>query len=58
MNSIEQARFEPQYREMRQTLVPQGKRPKTVDAYSRAVRRIAAHFDRCPDRLTTAEPKA
>ena len=30
----------------------QGKSQKTIEAYSRAVRRITTHFDRCPDRLT------
>jgi len=30
----------------------QGKSQKTIDAYSRAVRRISEHFDCCPDKLT------
>ena len=30
----------------------QGKSKKTIDAYSRAVRRISEHFDCCPDQLT------
>lgn len=30
----------------------QGKSQKTIDAYSRAVRRISNHFDCCPDKLT------
>jgi len=35
----------------------QGKRPATIDAYSRAVRRISAYFDKSPDGLTTANLK-
>jgi len=42
---------------MQQALLLQGKRPKTIDAYSRAVRRIAGCFDRCPDNLKAAELK-
>ena len=33
----------------------QGKRPSTIDAYSRAVRRISEFFDRVPDTFTVAE---
>ena len=32
--------------------------PKTVAAYSRAVRRVAEYFDCCPDRLTNEHLKA
>jgi integrase/recombinase XerD len=35
----------------------QGKRPATIDAYARAVRRITAFFDKAPDMLTTADLK-
>ena len=35
----------------------QGKRPSTIDAYSRALRRITAYFDRDPQTLTTADLK-
>ena len=35
----------------------QGKRPSTIDAYARAVRRITAFFDKSPDTLTTADLK-
>ena len=35
----------------------QGKRPSTIDAYARAVRRITAFFDKAPDTLTTADLK-
>ena len=30
----------------------QGKAKKTVDSYSRAIRRVSEHFDCCPDELT------
>ena len=39
-------------------LTLQGKRPATIDAYSRAVRRITEFFDRCPDTLSTADLKS
>ena len=57
MNPTEQARFKPLYLAMQQALTLQGKRPKTIDAYSRAVRRVADYFDRCPDNLTADELK-
>ena len=57
MNPTEQARFNPLYLAMQQALTLQGKRPKTIDAYSRAVRRVADYFDRCPDNLTADELK-
>ena len=34
-----------------------GKRPSTIDGYSRAVRRITEYFDQVPDTLTTADFK-
>jgi site-specific recombinase XerD len=58
MNSIEQARFKPLYQEMQQALLLQGKRPKTIDAYSRGIRRVADYVDRCPDNLTADELKS
>ncbi|RYU48352.1 hypothetical protein ERW52_07790 [Aliivibrio finisterrensis] len=33
----------------------QGKRPATIDAYSRAVHRISEFFDLCPDTLNTTD---
>lgn len=35
----------------------QGKVERTIDSYARAVRRISAFFDLCPDRLTEAHLK-
>jgi integrase/recombinase XerD len=57
VNSIEQARFTPLYEQMLQALKLQGKRPKTVDAYCRGIRRVADFVDRCPDDLTANELK-
>ena len=58
MNETEQARFAQLYDQHLNALKLQGKRPRTVEAYARAVRRIAAHFDRCPDQLAAGELKA
>ena len=58
MNSIEQARFNPLYQQMQQALLLQGMRPKTIDAYSRGIRRVADYVDRCPDNLTADELKS
>jgi site-specific recombinase XerD len=57
MNPTEQARFKPLYLAMQRALTLQGKRPKTIDAYSRAIRRVSDYFDRCPDNLTADELK-
>jgi len=57
MNAVEQARFDELYQDMQQNLLLQGKRPKTIEAYSRGVRRVADYFDRCPDKLTAADLK-
>ena len=55
MNSIEQARFRPLFENMQRALKLQGKAKATKDAYTRAVRRTAAYFDRCPDDLSAEE---
>jgi integrase/recombinase XerD len=57
--SIEQqrARYREHYRKLREALICQGLRPKTIDAYSRGVRRVAGYFKRCPDDLTPDELK-
>jgi integrase/recombinase XerD len=57
MNTSEQQRFDCLYQQHLTNLTLQGKRPATIDAYSRAVRRISAYFDCCPDKLTTADLK-
>ncbi len=50
MDAAEQARFERLYQQHLLALKTQGNRPKTIDAYSRALRRLRNHFDRCPIR--------
>ncbi len=57
MTPYEQQRFDFLYEQHLTNLRLQGKRKATIDAYSRAVRRIAAHFDRCPDNLEHHELK-
>jgi len=52
MNKSETARFNKLYESHLRLLKLQGKSQKTIDAYSRAVRRIGQHFDCCPDQLT------
>ncbi|UML92562.1 site-specific integrase [Shewanella xiamenensis] len=57
MDIHEQQRFDLLYEQHLTNLTLQGKRPATIDAYSRAIRRIAAYFDCCPDTLTTDDLK-
>ncbi len=57
MNTSEQQRFDFLYEQHLTNLTLQGKRPATIDAYSRAVRRIAAYLDCCPDNLSTDDLK-
>jgi integrase/recombinase XerD len=52
MDKAEQKRFNSLYNHHLRLLKLQGKSPKTIDAYARAVRRISEHFDCCPDQLT------
>ena len=52
MNQAETNRFNKLYQRHLRLLKLQGKSKKTIDAYSRAVRRIREHFDCCPDQLT------
>ena len=52
MKKSEKNRFNQLYQWHLRLLKLQGKSPKTIDAYSRAVRRISEFFDCCPDHLT------
>jgi integrase len=52
MNKSETNRFNELYQRHLRLLKLQGKSQKTIEAYSRAVRRISEFFDCCPDRLT------
>jgi len=57
MNPSEQSRFDKLYQKLLISLKLQGLRPKTIDSYSRAVRKIAEHFDCCPDTLSKPQLK-
>ena len=52
MNKSEENRFAELYQRHLNLLKLQGKSKSTIDAYSRAVRRIKKHYDLCPDKLT------
>jgi len=52
MNQAETNQFNELYQSHLRLLKLQGKSQKTIDAYSRAVRRISEHFDCYPDQLT------
>ncbi|MDA1372335.1 MAG: site-specific integrase [Proteobacteria bacterium] len=58
MNKAQQTKFESLYQQHVNALHRQGKAATTIDVYSRAVRRITAFFDLCPDRLTPNHFKA
>ncbi|CAG20055.1 hypothetical protein PBPRA1644 [Photobacterium profundum SS9] len=49
MNAEQQFRADYLYEQQLTNLKLQGKRPVTLDANSRAVRRIIHHFDKAPD---------
>ena len=55
MNKTEINRFNKLYQRHLRLLKLQGKSQKTIDAYSRAVRRISKYFDCCPDQLTVEQ---
>ena len=55
MHPDEQSRFDLLYQKHCTALKLRGLAPKTIDAYSRAVRRLAEHLDRCPDQISRAE---
>lgn len=57
MNPREKTKFDRLYQRHQVALKLQGMRPNTVDSYCRAVRRVAAYFDRCPDKLTADDLK-
>ncbi|PLC56185.1 hypothetical protein CIK00_19755 [Photobacterium carnosum] len=57
MNNEQQQRSDYLYEEHVTHLTLQGKRPATIDAYSRALPRITHHLDKSPDTLTTEDLK-
>ena len=52
MNKAQKAKFDSLYEQHVNALRRQGKADATINAYSRALRRISEYFDLCPDRLT------
>jgi integrase len=58
MDRNEQIRFDTLYQRHVRALKLRGLSDKTIDVYARAVRRIAQHYDCCPDRLTTEQLEA
>ena len=57
MDKAHQTHFDSLYQEHVNALIRQGKAEKTIEAYARAVRRIATYFDRCPDQLSVDDLK-
>lgn len=57
MNTLEQTRFNSLYQSYLNELTLQGKSAKTIDCYSRCIRKIADFFDTCPDQLSTEQLK-
>ena len=57
MNSSQEQHYNFLYEQHLINLRLQGKRPSTIDAYARAVRRITAFFDKSPDNLSIQELK-
>lgn len=57
MNTSQAQRYNVLYEQHLINLRLQGKRPSTIDAYARAVRRITQYFDQAPDTLSTADLK-
>lgn len=55
MKANEQIRFDKLYKRHLRALKLQGLSDKTIDVYSRAVRRIAQRYVCCPDQLTTEQ---
>ena len=52
MNQNEQQRFDHLYQRYLNELTLQGKSPRTIEAYSRCIRKLSEFFDGCPDHLT------
>jgi integrase/recombinase XerD len=57
MNTAQQKHFDSLYQQHVNALTRQGKSKNTIEAYSSAVRRITAYFDKCPDQLSLNDIK-
>ncbi len=58
MHKAQQKRFDSLYRKHLSALKRQGKAEATIDAYSRAIRRVCEYFDCPPDLLTNEQLEA
>jgi site-specific recombinase XerD len=52
MNTVQQKKFDSLYRKHVSALRRQGKAASTIDVYARALRRVTAYWNKCPDTLT------
>jgi len=57
MNKKDKASFDNHYQQLLKCLKLQGKAQKTIDSYSRALRRVCDHFDCLPEALTPDDLK-
>ncbi len=57
MNDNDQSRFKQLYQKHINELTLQGKSNKTIEMYSRSLRRITEQLNTCPDRLSTEQLK-
>jgi len=57
MNDLDLNRFKQLYERHINELTLQGKSKKTIEMYSRSLRRLADYFDACPDSITTEQLK-
>jgi len=57
MEPLEQTRFDNLYQAYLNELILQGKRPKTIDCYSRCLRQVTLFFNTCPDHLSAEQLK-
>ncbi len=57
MNNQDQVRFNELYQRHINELTLQGKSEKTIEMYSRSLRRLAEYFDQCPDTVSTEQLK-
>ncbi len=57
MKTLKDKKFDQLHSQFRRELKLQGKSPKTIDSYSRSLRRLITYFDRYPDELNQEELK-
>jgi len=57
MHHTQQKKFDALYTKLMKALKRQGMSDSTIDVYSRAIRRLSAYFDCCPDKLDVDQLK-